>query len=230
MSAVGFSPQVMQGNIQQQMAKVSVDIGTIAIVNRVPPAADQPVPFWNDDPASWETVYLDATPLPGLCWLNGKVGIRRSKKTIPGKHGSKVVTYGYEPAQLQVRMVIWTGDHLQRWNDLLQVLRPKISRGMPGVVSIGHPSAAMYGITQVKVMDITLPEQDEPGMDIYNITIDLLEHIPTPLANKGKVTDDTDITKIPQALLKQPGTTAQQQPASARAASATPPSATNGGP
>lgn len=209
-----------------EAARVVVDMGTASILSRTPMDAVQSVPWWGDDPDSWEAVWFDGERLPGLSFITGQVGIRVSRRKVAGKHGESRVQFGYEAAKLQVNLVIWTQEHLDAWNKQLQTLRPRAGRGQPGVVSISHPATTQMGINFVEVIHVGLLKLEEPGMDIFSTQIDVLEHIPRPTANKAKVRT-TDITTIPTALPT--GSTAKTPP-TPTSSSAVKPSQTNGGP
>lgn len=81
------------------------------------------------------------------------------------------------------------------------------------------------GVNFVEVMHISLLAQDEPGMDVYNCSLELREHIPLPTGNKGKV-QSYDISTRPTAI---PTGTAPKTPNQPKPQVAKPPSQTNGG-
>lgn len=207
-------------------ARVVVDMGTASILSRVPQDAVQPVPWWGDDPDSWEAVWLDGERLPGLSFITGEVGIRVSRKKVAGKHGESRVQFGYEAAKLQIHLVIWKKEHLDAWNKQLQTLRPRAGRGQPGVVSISHPATTQMGINFVEVIHVGLLQLEEPSMDIFSTKLDVLEHIPRPTANKAKV-QNTDVTTIPKSFAT--GSTGKTLP-SPTSQTAVKPSQTNRGP
>lgn len=208
------------------VSKVVVDIGQATILSRTPQDADQAVPWWNEDPASWEGVVLNGTRLPGLSWITGSMGIRVSRKKVGGVHGHTVIQFGYEPGKLSVKLVLWTKQHLIDWVKQLETLRPKPGRGQPSVVSISHPSTQMMGVSWVEVINIGLLEQDEPSMDSFNCKLELRESISPPTAGKAKV-KVFDVGTVPTALPI--GTTTQKTQNTPTSKTAVPPSQTNGG-
>lgn len=205
-------------------SKVVVDIGTATILSRVPMGAVQPTPFWGDDPDSWEAVWLAGTRLPGFSFITGTVGIRVSRRSVPGKHGESRVQFGYEAAKLSIHLVLWTKEHLDAWNKQLRTLRPRAGRGQPGVVAISHPATTMMGISFVEVIHVSLLQMEDPG-DVFTCQLDVLEHFPKPTANKAKVQapELNAETAIPL------GVTGKTPPAPSSRAPVRP-SQTNGGP
>lgn len=209
-----------------QASKLVVDIGTASILQRIPADAVQPIPWWGDEPEPWEAVWLDGTRLPGYSWIAGQVGLRTGRRRSPGVHGDNRVQYGYEAAKLQVHLVIWTKKHLDALTEQLPKLRPRAARGQPAPVTISHPATAVLGINFVEVIHVSLLRQDEPGMDVYSCELDLLEHIPQPTANKGKV-QVPSLANVKTAFPT--GTTKKTQPGPA-SQTAVKPSTTNAGP
>jgi len=223
--AVKLGTASIISRVPTDLSRVVVDMGALQVLSRTPMDAVDVVPWWNEDPASWEAVYLAGRRLPGLSWIDGTMGIRVSRKKVTGVHGHVPVQFGYEAGKFQVKMVLWTKEHLQDWAEQLQTLRPRPGRGQPDSVTISHPATTLMGVDYVDVIHVSLLSQDEPGMDVYNCTLDLLEHIPQPVAGKG-VTQVPSLSNVKRAL--NPGKPAQL-PTTPQAKAALPPSQTNAG-
>lgn len=209
-----------------EVARVVVDMGTASILSRTPMDAVQSVPWWVEDPDSWEAVWLDGARLPGVSFITGQVGLRHKRRRAAGVHGDNPVQFGYEAAKLSIELVLWTKEHLAAWSKQLQRLRPRAARGQPPGVSISHPATTMLGINFVEVIHVSLLKCESPGMDIFSTQLELLEHIPQPTANKAKVRN-TDLTTVPHQYATG---AARKTPPTPTSQTAVRPSQTNGGP
>lgn len=205
---------------------VSVKVGQGVILERVPQDASSEVTWWGDNPDGWDAIWLDGERMPGLSRITGDVGIRITRKAVPGKHGKTTIQKGYDAAKLRIEVALWTKEDLEDWAKMLQTLRPKAGRGQPSIVSIDHPNTQLYGIYFVEIIRIGLLQQQEPSMDIYTFSMEVLEHFQQPTANKGKV-QQAGFANRPTAIpLNSPAPT----PPSPQALTASTPSATNARP
>lgn len=81
------------------------------------------VPFWGEDPISWDTVFIAGVRLPGLAKVTGNTKRRHVKKNVPGKHGSTVTFTGDEPTEFTVTVRLWTPEHLADFAKVVQFLK-----------------------------------------------------------------------------------------------------------
>lgn len=84
------------------------------------------VPFWADKPAAWDTVLLANRRLPGIARLSGDaIQQRLDKQKTPGLNGAHTKLMGYEPAEFDVVLTLWTEEHLRTYESLVPLLKPK---------------------------------------------------------------------------------------------------------
>lgn len=81
------------------------------------------IPFWEDDPVSWDTVWIEGLRLPGLAKVGGNGKRRHVKKNTPGKHGSTLTFTGDEPTEFTIHLRIWTPEHLADYVSIVQFLK-----------------------------------------------------------------------------------------------------------
>lgn len=112
--------------------------------------------------AAWDTVVLGGRTLPGLCSVKGKKAGRIDKKQTPGKTGVVITHLGYEPAQVDIEMRIWTPRHWADWMGMIADFQPKAKRGPPAAFSVVYPSLNVYGIVQLYIVAIGLPRDIHP--------------------------------------------------------------------
>jgi hypothetical protein len=158
------------------------------------------VPFWGDDPGSWDTVSFtlpnSATvhQMPGLARVSGHVALHRDKVSSPGKIGVRSTLLGYRPAEVDLLVRLWTAEHLRAFEKIAKYIRP-----LPGVahqpIQVGHPALSLYSIGAVIVIEATLPEIVSEGDEIYEVKIRCEEFIEPAQRARGIVS--TPVMAIP---------------------------------
>jgi hypothetical protein len=137
------------------------------------------LPFWGDDPGAWDVAYLNGARLPGVAKVGGNgLGRRWDKVKTPGQKGASFVVLGFEPAQFDITLTIWTSEQLRQLESFAKVLRPATNvRGRfkpEDAVSVDHPVLAFYGIRNAIIMK---PGFLEPqGRQIFELKIEFEEY------------------------------------------------------
>lgn len=82
-------------------------------------------PHWDDDPESWDRLVLAGRPLPGLARVTGRAGRKVDIRSPPGGDGARVRDRGYEPAQLEIELRVWSKAQLDELETALAQIHPR---------------------------------------------------------------------------------------------------------
>lgn len=84
-----------------------------------------PIPFWDDAPGAWETLSLGGVTLPGLASVSGRVARKMDTRSRAGADGATVRDRGYEPAQIEIHVKVWTAEQLEQLTNVLATIHPR---------------------------------------------------------------------------------------------------------
>ena len=137
------------------------------------------VPFWGDDPGTWDSVEIAGVELPGLAEVDGDVEMRVDLKETPGAKGAKHTLLGWKPSQVTITLRIWTAEQLALWVSIAKQLRPLVAKGgtnQPKPVDIYHPNLEIFGIYQVTITKIGfLRPEGSAAQGVRTVTMQGLE-------------------------------------------------------
>jgi len=172
------------------------------------------VPFWGDQPESWDTVRIDGITIPGVVRLEGSVGQRWETREVPGQNGAKITRLGYEAAKVSIRILMATEEHLRAFEKLVPLIRPKASDKKETIVTgslktgktsrerrpedafnVEHPALALYGMKTFICERAGLPEQKGDSSGMYEVKLELLEYV-----NQEKVGTTSGVSKTTRAF------------------------------
>ena len=187
-----------------------------------------PQPFWEDDSApswvvfntpglgsQWDTAYLAGKQLPGVVAVKGKTSRKIDIKNSPGSDGATITALGYEPAEIDITLRMWTPAQYIAWQAMLPDIQPKMGKPPASPLDLAHPGANSYGIKAVIIKNVSIPDIDDK--QIATVTISCIQwltakKVGTQTAKTSKGPDTPLVSNIPPPTL--PG----------------PPSGTNSGP
>jgi len=152
-------------------------------------AASTGVPFWGDQPESWDRVILGGQELPGLAEVDGEISQRLDRKKVPGQNGETVTHLGWEPTAVDITLELWTAEHLRRFVELADIIKPKFQKGPPKPVDIYYPALEAFRIRAVTIVKCSLPKPRSRGADIFVVKMKALEF---QYKEKGKVNTPKD--------------------------------------
>ncbi len=156
------------------------------------PASEDPTMPWPDELSLWETIYFNGQRAPGLCRVRGGRRRRLDSKTAFGSSGSAVTSGGYEPAEFQITLRLWSAVHFSRWCALVNVLFPRATLPQPTglapqqtgfVATIGPqqppiPLASTPADVSISAVKVMHPAFQSIGVnDVYVEDIRVPEHI-----------------------------------------------------
>ncbi len=193
--------------------------GTVNVAQTPPPAALQAraddVPFWDPgapvesfaSPSAWDVLVIGNETLPGVAIVTGGRRQKLDRKDSPGTDSSTITQLGREPAQIEVRLVMWTPEQLAQWVRIAKVLHPPFGKGMGKPYDVYHPGLAALSIWSLILVDIGVTAPGgQPG--VYESRLRFIEFAPpaqvgtkTPLSSGH----DTKVgqgkpQKIPQTM------------------------------
>ena len=88
-------------------------------------------PFWEDTPDPWDQLILAGRPVPGISTVSGRAGRKVDTRSPPGGDGARIRDRGYDPAQLEVEVRVWTLEQLQDLTSLLETIHPRGANPSP---------------------------------------------------------------------------------------------------
>lgn len=116
------------------------------------------VPFFTDDPASYDRVVFGGIELPGIAEIEDlEVSSRWDIKEAPGTDGATETYKGYTPASFSIRVRLWEPEHYRIWQNVLSQIRPRPGKSAPGALDVTHPDTAIWGIKAAIVTSIRGP-------------------------------------------------------------------------
>lgn len=137
---------------------------------------------WID--GSWDTIYLDGEPLPGIVRalaITPKRDIERTK----AKGTDTKVTYdnGYEGATVDIEIELWRAVQVLTLGSMLSRLSPRQPGALATPHTIQHPLATLANVTKVYAAEYTLKLPEKGRM---RIPIKLFEWQPGTPAKRTK--------------------------------------------
>jgi hypothetical protein len=135
------------------------------------------VPFWDDNPDAWNTLYLGGRAVPGLCTVTGRAGRKIEPRSAPGADGASIRDQGYEPAPIEVEIRVWTSAQLEELEELLERVHPRQRGRERTPFDVVHPVLSMLGIRSAYVTAVTLPELRG---GVTSVRVSLLEWTQAP--------------------------------------------------
>lgn len=125
----------------------------------------------------WDVVAVGGYDFPGICEI---VGLKsaRDRITMKGQRtdGAKKAWRGYKPAEFDIRCTIWTKRHLEKLEEIIDVLWSRPKGKTPEIFPIAHPQCQRLGIRQISVTEVLgLAPGKETGSMVQVIKVQ--EHI-----------------------------------------------------
>lgn len=127
----------------------------------------------------WDIVWLGGRELPGIAQVK-KLKVKRKidKKNGPGRDAATLTHQGYDGAEFDIVLTIWTPDQLTEWDGCRPLIQPVKGKAPSQPLPIEHPLCAEYGVGTVYVEEITDDEGKVRGS--REITIAVTEWLPKP--------------------------------------------------
>jgi len=129
-------------------------------------------------PGPWQSVRIAGEQLPGKAEVIGGAAARKvDVKHATGADGAGVTDRGLEPARFKIRVSLWTGEHLARWERIVARVQPRAGKGGLQRVSVYHPALAQLGIHHICIVQVSVLQ---PGnvRGVYTTEIDCLQWMP----------------------------------------------------
>jgi hypothetical protein len=142
-------------------------------------------------PSAWDTMIVGDDRLPGVAIVSGGRRSKVDQKSSPGSDGSTLTFLGREPADINVKLVMWDGAQLRAWAKILTRIMPPPGKIPPAPYDVYHPALAVNRIRSLYLMDVgLLKPSGQPG--VWECELRFLEFLPpnkvginTPFASKS---------------------------------------------
>jgi hypothetical protein len=144
------------------------------------------VPFWAPGSAAsaravetdWDVLVLGGQQLPGiLSSLDGDKAVKLDESASAGADGATQTNLGNEPAQLSARLLLWTPEHLARWEAILPTLQSRDGGARPTPLDVYHPALAVMRIRSVFVKKVSVLKRSSTA-GVFEVALELVEFSP----------------------------------------------------
>jgi hypothetical protein len=182
------------------------------------------IPFW--DPVTttaegdtfafdpWDTVFLGGVQLPGICTVKGLPTLAFDKKKAGGVDGATITVNGYLPGPIDIEVLLWTAAQFAEMERIAPKLWRKPNKKTNAkdlAVPIAHPAFALWGITAVVVLGVSVPERG-PVEGSKLIKIKCVEFVAQEIKAKTKTAKAASNVPIAPQLAGQPSNRAGDPP------------------
>jgi hypothetical protein len=148
------------------------------------------IPFWADDPASWDTCILGGEILPGIAVVEFEKSRDVDKKKSKGSDGITLTDNGAEAAPGEISITIWTAEHWDEWQRMRPKFDPAKAGGIKSPLTIVHPMAADAGIDVVYIESLKAKQPRKAGS--MTITMSVVQWFPQPKPTVSKKEPDIE--------------------------------------
>lgn len=130
---------------------------------------------------AWDVCTLGSNRLPGLAKLRIRKGRKLDKKRPPGAHFATVTDQGYNPAELELTLIIWTPLQWDTFQDMMPVLEPPATKGYAApTFDIVHPAAAVRSVKAIVIEDIEGPFDSSVVKGAMEFRFKMIQFFPPP--------------------------------------------------
>lgn len=146
------------------------------------------IPWPQDAPELWNTVYIGGVGLPGICTVAVDFDEALDVKKPKNKSGATTTDDGAEPATVTVTCTCFSALDLRKLAAAMYVIRPNRRKSLGSPLAIRHPKTSIYGIDGVLFKKL-VDEHDQKS-DRYTVKFTFVEYFPpttttSPLATTG---------------------------------------------
>lgn len=103
--------------------------------------------------SEWDYVYLGIPSTqpytPGKCEVHVKKDRDFDKKKASGSDGARITLHGIDPAQVEIKLTIWTPEQLRQLANLWPILFPMAGKNAPVPYDVDHPVFRMHNVKSV---------------------------------------------------------------------------------
>jgi hypothetical protein len=146
------------------------------------------IPFWTEDPESWDTCILGGEILPGIADVTFEKDREFDVKKSSGSDGVVLQDLGAKAATGTIVLTVWAPEQWDDW----QRIRPNIEPSKPGALksplTIVHPSAAAAGVDVIVVTHLSESMPRKGGS--MRIKMECLQWFPQPKPVQAKKEPD----------------------------------------
>lgn len=124
------------------------------------------VPSWIDFEALYDRVTFAVEGKKDSPWVfeetnvdvDGTLKWEWDVKKAVGKSGGSRTNKGYVPSEIDVKILLWKAEHQERYESLLNEIRPSAGGKAPPVVYIVYPTLGFVQLFKFVVHDVMIPK------------------------------------------------------------------------
>jgi len=159
------------------------------------------IPFVDSAGRLWDTVKIGKYTLPGIATPRGTIARKVDTADVAGEDGATQTHLGYDGAEVEVTLVMWTQAQWDTFTTLARELRPRKGEKNPSPVEVIHPALTALQITNLTLEKISIPE---PGAvkGTMESKLSFIEFIPEKkrASKKGKIGSKTGNKSAEEAV------------------------------
>jgi len=148
------------------------------------------IPFWRDEPRSWDRVVIAGVELPGVCDVDAELRRKLDKKNPKGIDGATITDDGEDQTPIEIQVKITTREDWTKFQSIVPYINPKGS-GKKVAVSVDYPTLALFGVNRVYIEAVRVPKFG-PRRQYVTVSIRASEWRPPPKAAKSSKSSTTD--------------------------------------
>lgn len=137
----------------------------------------------------------DQPKTPGVCEVQCRRERSVDKKKPAGNNGARITIHGMQPAEVDIKLLIWTPDQLRWLNEIWRVVFPN-GKGNPEAFDVDHPVLRQHDVKSLVFIGGGGPDAG-PIAKTRIFTMKAIEYVPqqkkkatkTVVQSKGSVFD-----------------------------------------
>ena len=127
------------------------------------------IPYWHDDPYSWNTLILGGQEINAFCKVTCKRKEKQESSSAKGKTSAKLKSHGVEPAEITIEIEIVEKDELDDVSDFLSDIEANWLAGTLKPLDIIHPVTEMRNVNSIKIEAIEGPDEKQAQLWVIKI-------------------------------------------------------------
>jgi hypothetical protein len=180
LNPTGYAQVGANGRLQLKQASLNVNGGVSYMGGILTLLPDVSVQNLLPDQWAWDVIYLAFNRVPGLVDVKMKRGHRTAQNKANGADGAQLVSLGYNPAEVTIKIRMWTPQQLRDFETItIPTVQPRPGKAgaRPVPVVVDYPSLAMWGINKLFITDIAGPERTSTPQ-VWEVTLTASELSP----------------------------------------------------
>lgn len=110
---------------------------------------------------AWDVIYLGSKRVPGLADVKARRKHRVASSEANGMDNSNLISLGYSPAEVAIKIRLWTPQQLDDFQLTLQEILPVPGKAAirPAALQVQHPALKLLHVQLLFVTEVSAPEK-----------------------------------------------------------------------